>query len=293
MAMPPAFDLNRPDTYQQWRDAKLSGYPERASDLIVEIANPAVPSAAECSALRAGISKTNMAVFACRRPFDNRDTLRRFAAHFGLNTLDNHLCTDEDGISALQVSDQGHKQHYIPYTNRQINWHTDGYYNSAEHQIYGMALYCVHQAAEGGANRLLDHEMAYIALRDQDPELIRALSEPDAMAIPPNDVEGEVLRDITQGPVFSTHAGSGQLHMRYTARKRNIQWKNDATTQAAKQALETLMNGDQPPIFQLRLEAGQGVLCNNVLHFREAFRDNPALGPNRLYFRARYYDRIR
>jgi len=34
-----------------------------------------------------------------------------------------------------------------------------------------------------------------------------------------------------------------------------------------------------------------GVICNNVLHTRSAFRDDPA--HPRLLYRARYYDRIR
>ena len=32
-----------------------------------------------------------------------------------------------------------------------------------------MILHCVRPARQGGDNRLLDHEMAYIALRDADP----------------------------------------------------------------------------------------------------------------------------
>jgi hypothetical protein len=34
-----------------------------------------------------------------------------------------------------------------------------------------------------------------------------------------------------------------------------------------------------------------GVICNNVLHARSAFRDDPARP--RLLYRARYYDRVR
>jgi hypothetical protein len=34
-----------------------------------------------------------------------------------------------------------------------------------------------------------------------------------------------------------------------------------------------------------------GVICNNVLHARTAFRDDPSRP--RLLYRARYYDRIR
>jgi hypothetical protein len=38
-----------------------------------------------------------------------------------------------------------------------------------------MILHCMRAAAEGGVNRLLDHEIAYIALRDHDPARPRLL----------------------------------------------------------------------------------------------------------------------
>ncbi len=285
------FHLDNNDAYARWREEKLFGYPKRADELIVEIADPQRLSHAEKLALRTSIDKTNMAVFACPRPFADHASLQALAAQFGLQQLDNHLCTDEDGISNLSVSQSGHKKHYIPYTNHKINWHTDGYYNPLDRQVRGMGLYCVQQAAQGGGNRVLDHELAYLYLRDANPDFIQALSQADAMTIPANDVEGEILRQATVGPVFSTD-DNGALHMRYTARKRNIIWKDDATTASAVAFLEDLFSRNEHPIFSLRLEAGQGLLCNNVLHYREAFEDDPEHGIQRLYFRARYYNRI-
>ncbi|QFY89766.1 TauD/TfdA family dioxygenase [Magnetovirga frankeli] len=286
------FDLTNESAYGRWRDDKLRQAPQRAEELIVEIQDPAQLTPAEQGQMRQAIQRANMVLFACQRPFTDHASLSALSAQFGLKRLDNHLCTDEDGISNLQVSDQGHKRHYIPYTNRKINWHTDGYYNPLDKQIHGLALYCAQQAAEGGGNKVLDHELAYIRLRDANPDFIRALSQPDAMGIPANDVEGEVLRQATFGPVFSVDASSGTLHMRYTARKRNIIWPDDATTQAALTELDDLFSEDAPPIFSVRLEPGQGLLCNNLLHYRDAFTDDPQRGQTRLYFRARYYDRI-
>ena len=37
----------------------------------------------------------------------------------------------------------------------------------AARRIRSMILHCVRPAAEGGVNALMDHEMAYIALRDE------------------------------------------------------------------------------------------------------------------------------
>jgi len=42
---------------------------------------------------------------------------------------------------------------------------------------------------------------------------------------------------------------------------------------------------------EIRLQRGQGMVCNNVLHGRQAFHDAPDQ-PGRLIYRARYYDGI-
>ncbi|MCK7502176.1 MAG: TauD/TfdA family dioxygenase [Comamonadaceae bacterium] len=101
------------------------------------------------------------------------------------------------------MADQGTRTAYIPYTTRPIKWHTDGYYNPPERQVRGMVLHCVRPAASGGENALMDHEIAYILLRDEDPGHIRALMAPDAMTIPAREEEGEVARGDQPGPVFS------------------------------------------------------------------------------------------
>jgi hypothetical protein len=110
------------------------------------------------------------------------------------------------------------------------------------------------------------------------------------MVIPERVDEKDGVRAAQGGPVFSLDGG-GNLHMRYTARTRSIAWKQDVATQAAVAALERLLNQDgMPHIFQAQLEPGMGLLCNNVLHDRAAFSDDPARP--RLLYRARYLDRI-
>ena len=47
-----------------------------------------------------------------------------------------------------------------------------------------MLLHCTAAAETGGENGLLDHEIAYIRLRDKDPDHIEALMHPEAMTIP-------------------------------------------------------------------------------------------------------------
>jgi hypothetical protein len=90
--------------------------------------------------------------------------------------------------------------------------------------------------------------------------------------------------------VFSIDGGA--LHMRYTARTRSIEWRPDEATRAALQCLGQILDADSPYVFTLRLAGGQGLICNNVLHDRGAFSDEPAPAPGRLVYRARYSDRV-
>jgi hypothetical protein len=78
--------------------------------------------------------------------------------------------------------------------------------------------------------------------------------------------------------------------MRYTARTRSIVWKDDADTKEAVAFLEKLLASDVPYLFRLTLQPGMGLLCNNVLHDRSGFVDDPQ--HPRLLYRARYLDRI-
>jgi len=55
-------------------------------------------------------------------------------------------------------------------------------------------------------------------------------------------------------------------------------------------ALEAILASDSPYIFRGRLEPGMGLVCNNVLHDRAAFTETPQ--QKRLYYRARYYERV-
>lgn len=283
------FDLADAESYRRWREQKLASAPSTAQDLLVEVHDPRALSAAEHAALADRIRRCNMAIYASAVYDEDSDLLRKLGAQFGLHHLDANWLAGEDGISAIQVFEGGTRQHYIPYTDKPIKWHTDGYYNPPERQILAMVLHCVRSAASGGENRLMDHEMAYLLLRDEDPQHIRALMQPDAMTIPERVDEVDGVRPAQSGPVFSLDA-QGHLHMRYTARTRSIEWKQDAATKAAVAALERLLAADAPHVYRARLEPGMGLLCNNVLHDRAAFTDDPE--HPRLLYRARYLDRI-
>jgi hypothetical protein len=277
--------------YLRWREEKLARYPRRAEDLIVEVRDPRNLSASEVEEIQRVCGAANMVVYAS--PLAgvlDKDIPRRLGVRLGLARLVVNPLADEDGISALEATPEKSARGYIPYSNQRLLWHTDGYYNAPERRIRAFILHCVRPAATGGENRLLDHEIAYILLRDTDPEYVKALFLPDAMTIPANAAEGMELRDAQTGPVFSTDAGA--LHMRYTARTRSIEWRPDDTTRAAVQLLNRILDADSPYVFALKLAGGQGVVCNNVLHNRSAFTDDPAPGQGRLVYRARYSDRV-
>jgi alpha-ketoglutarate-dependent taurine dioxygenase len=283
------FDPDDDTAYPRWRDAKLAAAPRSADELIVEVRDPRALSAAEHEALMQRIRRCNMAIYAGPQPAEDTGIPRLLGGRFGLERLDANWLADEDGISEIRVSDGGTHKHYIPYTDRAIKWHTDGYYNPPERTIRAMVLHCVRSAAHGGENRLMDHEMAWLLLRDANPEHVRALMQHDAMVIPERVDETDGVRPAQAGPVFSLDE-DGKLHMRYTARTRSIEWKQDGATQAAVAALEHLLASDLPHILHARLEPGMGLLCNNVLHDRAAFNDEPT--SPRLLYRARYLERI-
>ena len=289
--IPAHFDLGNAAAYAAWREARLAAHPRRLEDLLVEIADPRRLTSAERAALLSRCAAANMALYASGTASDpDKDIPRLLGRQLGLVHLDANHLADDDGISPLAVAPAGTRTEFIPYTDRGIKWHTDGYYNTLERQVRGLLLHCVQSAAAGGGNRLMDHEIAYILLRDENPEHIRAFMAADAMTIPPRLEDGEVARAAQAGPVFSVHP-DGHLHMRYTARTVSIEWKDDARTRAAVAALERILaDADSPYIFRGRLEPGMGLVCNNVLHDRAAFSDSGT--HKRLLYRARYFDRI-
>lgn len=288
-----AFELDD-EAYQAWREQKLADAPQALDDLVVEVDDPRTLSEAERNALMTRCRKANMAIYVSRLgETEGTDIPRGCGLHFGLQHLDHNRGAEADAVTALTVQDDALHTPYIPYSNRAIHWHTDGYYNRLDLQDHALLLHCVRPAMQGGENALMDHEMAYLLMRDANPDFVRALMQEDAMLIPKNVVDGVELRPDRVGPVFMV-AADGHLHMRYTMRKRNVVWKDDPLVHEAVAWLQALLNGERPDglpyIYRGTLQAGWGLISNNVLHDRSGFDDAP--GRERLLYRARYYDRI-
>ena len=278
--------------FRAWHERKIAAYPKRADDLIVEVRDPRRLTAAEKAAILERVGRANMAVYASGCGDDpDKEIARALARQFGLRRLDPNWLADDDGVSSIRVREGAQRGDFIPYTSKPIRWHTDGYYHPPGQRIRAFILHCVREAAEGGETQLLDHELAYVLLYAANPAWARALMQPGAMTIPARTDGGAVERPAQSGPVYSFDPSDGALHMRYTARSVNIQWATDPDTAGAVQFLAQWHSEDAPFALRLKLEPGMGVICNNVLHARSAFRDDP--DRPRLLYRARYYDRIR
>ena len=277
--------------YVSWRDNKLLNYPEQRNESIVTVSDMANPQGHEVSQILNDCQKTNLAIYDCSEPI-LPEVLEKFCRGLGLLTMETHRSADKGGVVAIEQTTSGGKGGYIPYTNKPLSWHTDGYYNAVDDRIRAMVLHCVRDASDGGINELLDPEIVYIRLRDQSPAYIAALMHPQALTIPANNDPRSDYRPDSIGPVFEVDAATGHLNMRYSARARNIIWRDDADTTAARDFLTDILKND-PLIVRHKLKSGQGVISNNVLHNRTGFIDASDAGDTRLLYRIRYKERVR
>ncbi|MDD9883549.1 MAG: TauD/TfdA family dioxygenase [Gammaproteobacteria bacterium] len=310
-----------PAGYRRWRADKLARARRWAAQSPVDIADPARLTAAELAALRARVEAVNFALYRvagaaaavdhaalkrlCRQVGLTRLATNPFSAPSGISEIcvadgdageatvaggtTGTVATDNAGATTGTVAPAATAARYIPYTDRALGWHTDGYYQPPQRRIRAFALHTLRAAPSGGENRLLDHEILYLLLRDRDPALAAGLFAEDALTIPPGLGAGGGARAAQTGPVFWFAAG--RLQMRLTLRPRHAQWK--ASTRAAAADIKAILDDPESPfVTTRRLRAGEGILCNNIPHNRAAFTRPPAGQPGRLTLRARFYDCI-
>jgi len=285
--------FSKTDAYKKWRDEKLAAYPANVSDLVVEVNDPGQLSASEKSEIRRRCQTYNMALFQCRNPadLDHPSVPRVIGQQFGLNRLDHNVLSDDYGITPIEVMEGNHEQGYIPYTNLRLLWHTDGYYNLPVNTIRVVILYCARPAPTGGENQLLDPEIVYIRLMEEDPSLIQTLMQDDMYIIP-----GHVTklygkdRGDQKAPVFTLDPQTHHLNMRFTNRMRNINWRSDERALYAVERLKETISDCNQYVITHTMQSGEGLICNNVLHNRAAFEDGAEPHQRRLMYRARYYD---
>ena len=192
----------------------------------------------------------------------------------------------------MRVAESDLKTRYIPYTDQPLGWHTDGYYNNTERTIRSFTLHCVHPARSGGSNTFLDPEIVYLMVKNHDAEYAASLTKPDVFSVPANVEDGREIRPLYTGPVFTIDPTNGFLLMRYSARSRNICWNSRMEIQNAAEYLKKVIDEAGDYTLTHKLESGQGVICNNVLHKRNGFANGTSIDKQRLLYRARYYDRV-
>jgi alpha-ketoglutarate-dependent taurine dioxygenase len=283
--------LANEDAYRAWRSSKLENRSRTLPTQVFELNADGLLAQSQMADVRQQVDAYNFVIFEAPDTDFGKHEFIALNHQFGLHDLDINLGADADKVTALRVvSESDQRSQYIPYTNRAMNWHTDGYYNPHARRINAFSLYCVNQSARGGGNFLFDHEMMYLLIRDQSPELLEALMHDDLMCIPANVQDNQVIRAEESGPVFSLQPISCELNMRFTSRPHNIVWKRDKCSQQALNLVREILIQGQAMI-EIRLQPGQGIVCNNILHGREAFQDDPQ-HPARLVYRARYYDAI-
>jgi hypothetical protein len=286
------FDLNENNAYLTWREQKLANYPQKLEELLVNINDLSNINDTEKQNLLSICRKTNMALFKTQIHWSEQQPIfLNMLKQLGITQADKNLGASNEGVSSLSPGGSAYKKFadYIPYRNAPIGWHTDGYYNEPNKQVRALTLLCHRPASEGGENELLDHEIVYILLRDQNPDYIRAFMANDVMTIPARLDNGKVVRPDRIGPVFSII--NGYLHMRYTARTKSISWKQDELTQQALRALQKILNEPSVYKFEGQLGTGWGLISNNVLHTRKAFKDDDKDNPRKLD-RIRFTDRL-
>lgn len=273
--------------YQQWSKSKLQFKSEKPS--IVKLDDLTFLSSNDLYLINEQIKRFNYCIYEVEHCADD-NCISLLAKNLGLESLDTHLCASEDRVTILRDKPSHKDAFYIPYTNKPINWHTDGYYNPANQIVYSFILHCAQSAFEGGVSGLIDQDQVFVYLMEQEPRYISALMDPNVMSIPENKQNGVLLRPQTSTAIFSVLNKQHDVLMRYSLRKKNINFKQDELTQEALACLDECIRSNESIHYLHKLKPGQGVISNNVLHKRTAFEDK--IGQERLYYRARYYNRI-
>ena len=145
------FDPDNDIGYRAWREEKLARYPADASALTVEIRDPRALTAAERAALVARSAAPTWSCTPAASHAADPELPRALGRQLGLARLDRNFLADDDGVSRVTVAGEKARGEFIPYTNRPIGWHTDGYYNPPERRIRAMLLHCVRRARRQAA----------------------------------------------------------------------------------------------------------------------------------------------
>lgn len=282
--------LSNNDDYKHWRDDKLTSATTTLSDFWVQIKNPKLLSAAEKIKIAELVSCGNFVLLKISPQTDYETAIISINQQLKLRDFDQHLYAKSGGLAQISISKDPLQSEFIPYTDKKIGWHTDGYYNKTTEQIRAFSLFCVNPAKSGGENCWIDPEIVYILLREENPEIAAALTHPEALTIPEHRINGVIRRPASTTAIFSIDEVTNTLSMRYTQRKKHIKLLPENELRQAIAHLDQLLSQPTEHHFCHQFKANQGIICNNILHNRSTFTDDPE-NP-RLLLRGRYFNRI-
>ena len=272
------------DDYRRWRDHKLACFSSDVNELMVEIKNPLKLTSSEIKLSSKIISQSNLLFFELG-PNNNdiRSSLMILAKQFGMGHFEILESSEKSGLTKIEVSSVSQaKSEYIPYTNKSLNWHTDGYYNEINDPILSWLLFCHSNSSNGGDNKFMDHEIAYILFNDRSADIDDLMSS-DAFTIPENTQNG---RKAVSSYVFRLL--DNKLHMKFSMREKNIIWRDEI--KASSELLKTIIKENESYQIKYKLKPNQGVISNNVIHMRSSFTNTS--NKNRLLYRLRSKKRI-
>ena len=266
--------------FLRWAEEKERNIPHNIDGIIVNIHDINNVKISEIAKIKETINKCNSCIYSSKIALKSNTNLLKFVESIGMKTYDrNNIESNE--ISTITPL-ENNKINYIPYTDKSLNWHTDGYYDKKS--IFSWLLHCVHPATHGGENYLLDHELALreYVLRYDD---INNLMSEDALTIPESK---DTSRSEISTYIFSIKNQYKKLHMRFSMRKDNIGTSPKAGDAVTK-LKEIIENDCAKYSLTYKLQKNEGIITNNILHGRKAFKDDKV---KRKLLRIRSYERL-
>ena len=266
--------------FLRWAEEKERDIPHNIDGIIVNIHDINDVKISEIAKIKETINKCNSCIYSSKIALKSNTNLLKFVESVGMRTYDrNNIESNE--ISTITPL-ESNKINYIPYTNKSLNWHTDGYYDKKS--IFSWLLHCVHPATHGGENYLLDHELALreYVLRYDD---VNNLMSEDALTIPESK---DTSRSEISTYIFSIKNQYKKLHMRFSMRKDNIGTSPKAGDAVTK-LKEIIENDCAKYSLTYKLQKNEGIITNNILHGRRAFKDDKV---KRKLLRIRSYERL-
>ena len=266
--------------FLRWAEEKEKNIPQNSDGILVNIHDINNVKTSEIAKIKETIYKYNSCIYSSKIALKSNTNLLKFVELVGMRTYDcNNIDSNEiSTITPLQNS----KINYIPYTDKPLNWHTDGYYDKKS--IFSWLLHCVNPATQGGENYLLDHELVLreYLLRNDD---INNLMAEDALTIPASK---DTSRPEISTYIFSFKNKYRRLHMRFSMRKDNIGTSAKASPAIIK--LREIIEGNCAKYsLTYKLQKNEGIITNNILHGRKAFKDDKV---KRKLLRIRSYERL-